>query len=120
LLRVWLLFDLAAKLIWKGGEDVYNAGKRDVAVLYEYWLFFKLLELLKEVFSIEADSIEKLIEPTLDGLGLKLKAGRHIPLKGVFRSHVRNLEVEFSYNRIFNGEKLYPNRVVSQFEFFTS
>ena len=38
--RVWLMFDLAAKLVWHGGEDVYSGGKRDVAVLYEYWLFF--------------------------------------------------------------------------------
>jgi predicted component of viral defense system (DUF524 family) len=32
LLNAWLQYDLAAKLIWKGGEDVYKAGKRDVAV----------------------------------------------------------------------------------------
>ncbi|MBM3418643.1 MAG: DUF2357 domain-containing protein, partial [Bacteroidetes bacterium] len=42
-LRVWLMFDLAAKLIWKGGEDIYSGGKKDIATLYEYWLFFKLL-----------------------------------------------------------------------------
>lgn len=38
-LRVWLMFDLAAKLVWRGGDDVYKAGKKDVAKLYEYWLF---------------------------------------------------------------------------------
>ena len=42
-------FDLAAKLIWKGGDNVYEAGKKDIASLYEYWLFFTLLDLLKEV-----------------------------------------------------------------------
>ena len=41
-LRTWLMFELAAKLIWQGGEDVYGAGKKDIATLYEYWLFFKL------------------------------------------------------------------------------
>ena len=45
ILRVWLMFDLAAKLIWSGGEDIDSGGKKDIAVLYEYWLFFKLLEL---------------------------------------------------------------------------
>jgi hypothetical protein len=25
----------AARLIWKGGDDVYGGGKKDVAVLYE-------------------------------------------------------------------------------------
>ena len=47
ILKIWLMFNLAAKLIWYGGEDVYEAGKRDVAVLYEYWLFFKLLDIIK-------------------------------------------------------------------------
>ena len=44
ILQAWLIFDLAAKLTWNGGDDVYEAGKKNVAVLYEYWLFFKLME----------------------------------------------------------------------------
>ena len=58
--KVWLMFDLAAKLFWKGGDDVYSGGKRDVAVLYEYWLFFKLLEIVQEVFRVAHENIEKL------------------------------------------------------------
>ena len=30
----WLQFDLASKLIWQGGDDVYKAGKKDIALLY--------------------------------------------------------------------------------------
>ncbi|MBK8110765.1 MAG: hypothetical protein IPK46_10785 [Saprospiraceae bacterium] len=51
-LRVWLMFDLAAKLIWTGGEDIYSGGKKDIATLYEYWLFFKLLDLFQSIFEI--------------------------------------------------------------------
>jgi len=32
-LRVWLMFDLAAKLIWIGGDDIYSGGKKDIATL---------------------------------------------------------------------------------------
>ena len=53
LLTAWLQFDLAAKLIWKGGEDVYKAGKRDIAILYEYWLFFVLYDLMNTKFKLE-------------------------------------------------------------------
>jgi len=109
ILRAWLMFDLAAKLTWQGGEDVYSGGKRDIAVLYEYWLFFKLLELLKDVFKIEPKSIEDLIKPTADGLGLQLKQGKHIPIKGIFDAVTRKLNVQFSYNRSFSGNKEYPN-----------
>ena len=51
ILRVWLMFDLAARLVWHGGEDVYSSDKKDVAVLYEYWLFFKLLFIIIRCFN---------------------------------------------------------------------
>ncbi len=35
ILRAWLMFDLAARLVWKGGDDVYSGGKKDIATLYE-------------------------------------------------------------------------------------
>lgn len=108
ILRAWLMFDLAAKMIWKGGDDVYSGNKRDVAVLYEYWLFFKLLEIIKEVFRIDPISIENLIEETSDGLGLKLKQGKYLPVKGVYMSNTRKLNIEFSYNKTFSGENKYP------------
>jgi predicted component of viral defense system (DUF524 family) len=108
-LRVWLMFDLAARLIWRGGNDVYDAGKKDVAILYEYWLFFQLLDLIREVFEIKSDSIESLIKPTSDGLGLQLKKGKHIALQGIFNGDSRKLNVEFSFNRSFSGKNDYPN-----------
>jgi len=107
LLRSWLMFDLAAKLVWKGGEDVYGAGKRDVAVLYEYWLFFKLVDLLGNLFDITPESTSELIESTADGLGLKLKAGKHIPLKGIYDHPTRRMHVRFNYNKTFSGDSKY-------------
>lgn len=109
ILRTWLMFDLAAKLTWKGGEDVYSGGKRDVAVLYEYWLFFKLLDLLKEVFQVEPKSIDELIKPTVDGLGLQLKQGKSIAIAGIYETPTRQLNIEFSYNKTFSGNKEYPD-----------
>ncbi|WP_159468061.1 DUF2357 domain-containing protein [Dyadobacter sp. 3J3] len=108
-LKAWLMFDLAAKLIWQGGDEVYEAGKRDVAVLYEYWLFFQLLDLIKDTFQIEPKSIEQLIKPTKDGLGLQLKQGKHIAINGIHENSSRKLNVEFSFNRPFSGKKNYPN-----------
>ncbi len=107
-LRVWLMFDLAAKLVWHGGEDVYSGNKRDVAVLYEYWLFFKLLDIVSEIFSIEQGSVKDLIKKTTDGLGLQLKQGKHTAVKGIFDAGTRKLNVKFSYNKTFQGEMNYP------------
>ncbi len=85
-LRVWLMFDLAAKLIWSGGDDVYSSGKKDIAVLYEYWLFFKLLDLFNSIFQIEPKDIEQLIEKTNDGLNLQIKQGKYTAMNGIYFS----------------------------------
>lgn len=107
-LRVWLMISLAARLTWRGGEDVYSGGKRDVAALYEYWLFFKLLDLLEDLFKVKALTPEKLIEETDDKLGLKLKQGKHLPIEGVFETENRRFHVKFSFNRTFSGDNTYP------------
>lgn len=108
ILRVWLMFDLAAKLCWNALDDEqYQAGKRDVATLYEYWVFFRLLEVVGSVFSIDSKETEKLIQETNDGMGLQLRQGRHIALAGVCTMNGRKLHVKFHYNRTF-GRSEYP------------
>lgn len=107
-LSAWLQYDLAAKLIWKGGDDVYKAGKRDIATLYEYWLFFTLFDLIKEKFKINGiehgeQSYKHLIQPTPDGMNVMLKQGNHTALHGEFLTESRALKIKFSYNRSFKG-----------------
>jgi predicted component of viral defense system (DUF524 family) len=108
-LRVWLMFDLAAKLIWKGGDDIYSGGKKDIATLYEYWLFFKLLDLFQSIFEIEPKDISDLIKETPDGLNLQIKQGEFTALRGVYDSGNRKLNIRFNYNRTFSGKKSYPD-----------
>ncbi len=114
LLNAWLQFDLAAKLIWKGGEDVYKAGKRDIAVVYEYWLFFVLYDLMKAKFKLEnineSGTYGHLIEPTEDGLNVMVKSGKLTALEGTYKSEGRELHVKFSYNRTFDGGAIYNKR----------
>lgn len=117
-LNAWILFDLAAKLIWKGGDQVYRAGKRDIAVLYEYWLFFQLYELFTDKFEPDENTrngrnghlaVNELIEETADGLGLKLRSGREMSLSGRTRDKTRILSVLFSYNRTYYGDTKYKS-----------
>lgn len=115
ILSAWLKFDLAAKLIWQGGDDVYYIGKRDIAVLYEYWLFFTLYDLIKDKFKInqhqyDEKPYEHLIVPTNDGLNVMVKSGKHTALEGVYDSGNRKLQIKFSYNRTFIGGTEYINK----------
>jgi predicted component of viral defense system (DUF524 family) len=109
ILRIWFMFSLAAKLIWKGSDYVYDGGKKDVATLYEYWLFFQLLELFQETFFIKSHEITDLLEEIGDGFNLRLKQGTHTAIKGIYDTGNRKLNIRFSYNRPFSGKKTYPN-----------
>lgn len=110
ILNRWLQFDLASRLIWQGGEDVYRAGKKDIATLYEYWVFFQLYDLIVEKFKLEAyqnQNFEHLFEEDQAGLSLKLKSGKELMIKGETDFESRNLSMRFSYNRTFGGKNKY-------------
>jgi len=110
ILKIWLMFSLAAKISWEGGDDVYDIEKRNVATLYEYWLYFELLKILESVFGIKPG--KELIVDTKDRLCLQLKQGIRFTIEGECTKYNRNLKIQFSYNRTFSGsntESNYPD-----------
>ena len=102
ILQSWLLFDLAAKLNWDGGDDVYSAGKKNVATLYEYWLFFKLLELISQFFDIQAKDKLQLVSFDSDKINLNLIQGKTRMVYGQQETLSRKINVAFYYNRTFS------------------
>jgi predicted component of viral defense system (DUF524 family) len=46
LFRAYLEFELAARLSWPASESSHSAGQRDVATLYEYWVFIQLARMV--------------------------------------------------------------------------
>ncbi|MDB5193573.1 MAG: hypothetical protein JWQ96_3136 [Segetibacter sp.] len=115
ILNSWLKYSLASKLIWRGGDDVYKAGKRDIATLYEYWLFFTLYDLFTKKFTLTKVTVEnkpysELIEMDKDGINLMVKAGKHTAIEGICNFENRNLNVKYSYNRSFSGGKKYDSK----------
>jgi len=58
-LRVWLLAGQAARLNWEGRGDVFNATVRNVAALYEYWLFFVLRKIITKIPGMKEVSLEE-------------------------------------------------------------
>ncbi len=102
-LQVWLIFDLAAKLCWKGGDDVYKIGMRNVAMLYEYWIFFKLLELVSSVFNIPKTEKTKLVDFSENNINLNLKEGDWTVINGIYDAGSRKINIRLNYNRTFTG-----------------
>lgn len=111
ILQVWLQLELSAKLVWNAGKELFKGGLRDVATLYEYWLFFKLIDSVNKVFDMK-DGLEdgKFITETDDGLGLQLEAGKNLQYRGTYPKDLKGkeepeLNVMFCYNRTFKGQK---------------
>jgi predicted component of viral defense system (DUF524 family) len=108
LLRWWLRFRTAAEISWHGGEDLFHAGQRDVAQLYEYWLFFELLGWFYRRCAPQArPPIDELIEG-LDQNRPNLRLKKRIqlgPFVGAFVTSSRRLNARFAYNRRFNVSK---------------
>ena len=101
-LAIWLQSQLAGTLTWTGGDDVYSAGTRDVAALYEYWCFLQLAEILGARCDHPFDT-STLIADEEDGLTLSLRSGR--------RSH---LSSRATRNGVRVGVHLYFNRTYSK------
>lgn len=102
--RAYLEFDLASKLSWSGGNDVYGAGQRDVATLYEYWVFMQIARTVSETVGASFDLL-KLIETRADGLNVVLKAGSETVLSGIVERRGRRLKVELWFNKKFGMQK---------------
>ncbi len=103
-LRWWLRFRTAAELSWEGGEELFRAGQRDVASLYEYWLFFELLNwFCKKCRGGERPAVEELIDGLEEGSpNLRLKMRTELgPFTGTFGRTSRQLQARFSYNKSF-------------------
>lgn len=103
-LRWWLRFRTAAELSWEGGEEVFHAGQRDVASLYEYWLFFELLGwFCQKCRGGNRPAIEELIEGLEEGSpNLRLRKRMELgPFVGTFAGQSRHLNARFAYNRRF-------------------
>jgi predicted component of viral defense system (DUF524 family) len=105
ILQWWLRFRTAAELSWEGGTDLFRAGQRNVADLYEYWLFFGLLDWFCTRF--DRSGTKPLAEQLMDGLDENspcLKVKKQVPLgpfTGSFSNTHRKLHASFHYNREF-------------------
>ena len=103
--RAYVQFELAARLSWTGGNDVYGAGQKDVATLYEYWAFLQLAGVLAELLDVPFDS-SALIELRQNGFNVALKNGQRSVLTGIAYRNGRALSVSLWFNRTYGTRQL--------------
>lgn len=105
LLHVWLQFHVGAQLAWDGGSEVWQGGARNVATLYEYWLFFQLEGLFRSKFEC-TEALHSILVESDGGLPrLKLERGIELtsPVGGSWSETARrSLKAEFHFNKKFD------------------
>src|SRR5690606_9440710 len=98
--KLYVQSELAAALAWSGGEDIYRAGQKDVAALYEYWVFVQLAQIVSGMCRKPLE-LGLLLEEGPGGLDLQLKRGQQRVLAGTVVRRGRPLSIELWYNRTF-------------------
>ncbi len=110
ILLAWLMLDAAAQLDWPGREDAYDGTTRDVATLYEFWLYFLFVRAFRDRLGMvsEQDPLAR-IDGALpfccrasDGrLVINLRQGEASFSRFRWEKDGRALRVHFFYNRSF-------------------
>lgn len=73
----YAMTDLALQLDWKGKDEIYEGESKNVALLYEYWLFFELYKILESIEGSVAVTTKE--DPFLlleDGIIISLAEGK--------------------------------------------
>ena len=107
-LQAWLLTQAAASLNWEGEQDCYSGSTRNVATLYEYWIFIKLHELLKSIdgmMPVETGSeveLDDFISENNGQLTINLKSGSASCSRYLWNGPHSALKVDLHYERTFS------------------
>lgn len=99
--RVFIQAQMAAQISWKGAEDVYGAGKKDVALLYEYWTFLTLAKIMSAICGLVSLNVWSLLDKSPDGLSLKLRQDGRFVLRGAVERQGKKINTVLFYNRKF-------------------
>lgn len=94
------MLDLALQLDWKGKDGVYEGESKNVALLYEYWLFFELYKIIKSIDGCEmVKTVENSFLTVNDGLTISLEQGKKS--RQSFEIKKLGVKINLYYNRTF-------------------
>lgn len=97
----YTMIDLALQLDWKGKDEIYEGESKNVALLYEYWLFFELYKIIKSIEDCIAVTTEE--NPFLlleDGITISLEEGKKSCQSFEIRKY--GVKINLYYNRTFS------------------
>lgn len=105
-LHAWLMTQAATTLDWQGERDCYEGSIRDVATLYEYWIFIQLHKVLESIDGLKAIAGEpndtaRFISCKDGQLKINLKQGQHSRSRFIWQGPQAQLHIDLEYERSF-------------------
>ncbi|RVU48320.1 DUF2357 domain-containing protein [Lujinxingia sediminis] len=98
--QAYVQFELASKISW-AADDVYGAGQRDIATLYEYWVFLQLVQVVADLCDTRIDR-SALLTVDDDGLSVGLRNKTKLAFDGTATGRSgRRMRLELHFNRSF-------------------
>lgn len=103
------MIDLALRLDWNGHDDIYEGESKNVALLYEYWLFFELYKIICSIEGAKQVTLrdDDFLTVNDGGVTISLQEGK-------------KSRQSFVIERLHTKINLYYNRTFSRTEFKTT
>lgn len=100
-LEAFLLAESAATIEWDDGDRLFRAGQRNVAALYEYWVF---LELVRIVATLPGFTVDKrsLVRRSKSGMSLELRRQGDAVVEARGACRGTTVRVKVWFNRRFS------------------
>lgn len=104
------MVDLALQLDWKGKNAVYQGESKNVALLYEYWLFFELVRVISDIDGCSIITAEE--RPFIFADKGKLIISLQVGKLSCQSFHIPRLKIKINlyYNRTFSPNEFKTTR----------
>lgn len=100
ILTYYLMFEFSFKLNWKSLNDTFRGHEKKVYDLYEYWCYFKLIEIMEDITDTKV-SFEDIFTIGEDNISIELKKGI------IKRFEYNDIQIDLLYNQTFNRNPHY-------------
>jgi len=107
ILDIYHFIENSLSLSWEGLEDFLNASTKGIDVLYEYWIYIQIIDMLKKIgleIKIFSSDPYSLISYSEDKLTIKLSGGEKT--RTIFIDNEKKIRVHFYYNTTFNSNTI--------------
>ena len=102
ILSAYSMLDLALQLNWSGKDDVFDGESKNVALLYEYWIYFELYKIIAAIDGCQSVSVDdnNFLVFKDSGLTISLREGKMSCQAFIIKS--MHIKVNLYYNRSFS------------------